>query len=135
MTIPDPDQPPPERDWDAEWKAIEADLTPPRRTYLRSDLPEIGGGQGPRDYSPPEIDEDTYVPELEQRSARRPATVIAWAAIAAGPLMMIAAVLLFDQAPSWYVALTLTIFVTGCVLGFFRLPRNREPDSTDGAQV
>ncbi|PWD49848.1 hypothetical protein C8046_03240 [Serinibacter arcticus] len=62
-------------------------------------------------------------------------TRIAWAAIAAGPLLMLLAVVAFDRAPSWYVAVCIGIFLTGCIIGFTRLPGGRDHDEGDGAAV
>lgn len=185
----------PERDWDAEWRALAADLTPdgdpvadqgpddgapapprdeagrtaalgdavgppapepsldrdlllgprdgaPERApgarplYRIGDTPRIGAGQGPRDYSPPEIeDEDRWVPDEPPPATGDRLTRLAWAGIAGGPLLLLLAVVAFHRAPPWYVAACIAVFVGGCVLGFLRLPqRHRDPDD-DGAEV
>lgn len=125
-----------ERDWDAEWRSITSDLTPPRRSYLVSDTPVVGAAQGPRDYTPAEDpDEDAFIPVPLEHAPMDRATRIAWTAIVAGPVLMLLAVVAFDRAPTWYVATCLGIFLTGCVIGFTRLPARREDDGGDGAAL
>lgn len=131
---------PPDRDWDAEWRSLTSDLAPPRPRYLVSDTPSVGANQGPRDYSAPEApdedpDDDLYVPELPPRQPRDRLTSLAWAAIAAGPALLLLAVIAFDRAPSWYVATCLGLFVGGCVVAFTRLPGSRRDDGGDGSAV
>ncbi len=125
-----------ERDWDAEWRSITSDLTPPRRSYLVSDTPVVGAAQGPRDYTPAEDpDEDAFVPVPLEHTPMDRVTRLAWAAIVAGPVLMLLAVVAFDRAPTWYVATCLGLFLTGCVIGFTRLPARREDDRGDGAAL
>ncbi|GMA31477.1 hypothetical protein [Litorihabitans aurantiacus] len=92
-----------ERDWDAEWRTLTQDLTPPRRTYLVSDTPVVGAAQGPRDYSPAPVsdddDDDAFeAPEADHPPVRR-STRLAWTAIVTGPLLLVLAVVAFRQAP------------------------------------
>lgn len=125
-----------ERDWDAEWRSITSDLTPPRRSYLISDTPVVGAAQGPRDYTPTEDpDEDAFVPVPVEHAPMDRLTRLAWTAIVAGPVLMLLAVVAFDRAPTWYVATCLGIFLTGCVIGFTRLPAGRDDDRGDGAAL
>ena len=124
-----------DRDWDAEWASITSELGPRRPRYLMSDTPRVGAGQGARDYTPAEDpDENRFVPDQPERVGTSRAVKIAWAAIVAGPALMLLAVFAFDSAPPWYVATCLAIFLTGCVIGFTRLPGNRR-DGGDGSAV
>lgn len=138
-----------ERDWNAEWAALTSDLEPPsapslapragssagsfgRPVYRMSDVPVTGAGSGPRDYTPAPED-DAWEPDLPPQRPMNRLTALAWAAIAGGPLLMLLALLGFGSAPPWYVAACVALFVTGCVLGFARLPRRHDGD--DGAEV
>ena len=123
------------RDWDAEWASITSDLGPTRPRFLLSDTPRIGAGQGARDYSPAEDpDEDRFIPVPPEPVGTSRVTTFAWAALIAGPVLMLLAVIAFDSAPAWYVATCLAIFLTGCVIGFTRLPGNRRDDG-DGSAI
>lgn len=124
-----------ERDWDAEWRSLTGDLLPGvRGSYRMGDLPVIGAGQGPRDYSPPEVIE-RWEPADPGPATASTATRLAWAGIAGGPLLMVLALVAFHEAPGWFVAICLAIFVAGCVLGFRQLPQRRRDYDDDGAAV
>lgn len=126
----------PERDWDAEFEGLKQQLGGSREVHLISDTPVIGGGRGPRDYSPPEVAEDEHwVPEEPGPATGSTMTRLAWLGIAGGPLLMLLAALAFRRAPVWYLTLCLLIFVAGCVIGFLQLPQRRRDAGDDGAQV
>lgn len=125
-----------DRDWDAEWRSIAAELGPARPRYLRSDTPVIGALSSPRDYAPPEDpDADRFVPDDPEPVGRDRVALLAWAMIAAGPVLMLLAVVAFDRASPWYVATCLGLFLVGCGIGFTRLPGRRDHDSGDGSAV
>lgn len=126
----------PERDWDAEWRELTAPLTSEPRPHLLSDTPRVGPGQGPRDYSPPEIpDEDHWQPEEPPPVTSSTRTRLAWAGIISGPLLLVLAVVALGRAEVWFVGLSLVLFVVGCLLGLSQLPDRRRDPGDDGAEV
>ena len=135
MTSPsNPEQPQPDRDWDAEWEGLTAPLAQEPRIHLISDAPDLGAGHGPRDYAPPEVEESWQPEEPPPLTANRSAR-LAWAGIVSGPLLMLLAVIAFGTAPVWFVGACIALFVGGCVWGFLRLPARRRDDGDDGAAV
>lgn len=144
MTLPrgegredeEPEREEPERDWDAEWRDLTAPLAAEPRPHLLSDLPRVGAGQGPRDYSPPEDPEDDHWhPEEPPPVTGSTRTRLAWAGIISGPLLLVLAVVSLGRADVWFVGLSLVLFVGGCLLGLSQLPKRRRDVGDDGAQV
>lgn len=129
-----------DRDWDAEWAALAADLddgsatSAPAGTYRVGDRPAFGAGSGPRDYTPAPED-DSWEPPTPPPATGSRATQVAWAGIIGGPAMLMLALIAFRSAPLWYVGLAIAVFVAGCVIGFRELPRRRQDPFDDGAEV
>lgn len=83
----------------------------------------------------PQPDDERYVPEPPP-PLPRPSwpTLIASVALAYAALSMIL-LILGAPLPAWAGVLAIGCFVGGCAVLAFRLPRNRPPDSDDGAQL
>lgn len=138
-----------DRDWGAEWQALSAGLQsegvgsnappvprPSRRpgSFRIGDRPRFGAGSGPRDYTPPPEDDSWEPPEPPPATGSRMAR-LAWAGIIGGPLMLLLALIAFRNAPAWYVASGVAVFVAGCVIAFLQLPQRRRDPDDDGAEV
>lgn len=130
----------PERDWDGEWQALAAGLGSPqtepeaRRRFVMGDRPAFGAGSGPRDYIPEPEDDSWEPPPVPPATGDRRAR-LAWAGILGGPLMMLLALIAFRTAPTWYIWVSIALFVAGCVYGFRLLPQRRRDPDDDGAEV
>lgn len=93
---------------------------------------------GPRDYAPEPEDEGEFVPP-EPPPLRTgpvdPVTVLAWAGVVGGPVLLLFSALFWRAMPAILVMAAVLAFVAGFVALVARLPSRRGDDGDDGARV
>jgi len=90
---------------------------------------------GPRDYVGEDPD-DSFVPEeLPSLAGTEPAIVLSWIGAAGGPLFLVIAAIFWRAIPLFAVFGVIAAFLAGTGYLLFRLPKNRDHDSGDGAVV
>ena len=90
---------------------------------------------GPRDYSPPDEEDDDFEPEDPPSLAgAEPLLVLAWLGAVGGPLSLLLAAFFWQSAPLVLVLGVVAIFVASAVYLVMRLPQHRDDDD-DGAVV
>ncbi|MDJ0313267.1 hypothetical protein [Arthrobacter sp. H35-D1] len=92
---------------------------------------------GPRDYAAEDDDEEgTYVPEdLPSLRDAEPVFMLSWIAAAGGPLFLVFCSIFWRQIPLMLVVAVVVGFLAGTGYLLYRLPKNRDHDSGDGAVV
>jgi len=114
-------------DVDEQWAELTARIGP---------LQDPGpiGGQGPRDYVAPEVDEQFVPPEPGPIITGASRNTLPWVAAAGGPLLLLLMLILWPAAPSVAYLLLAAISVAGVAVLMWRLPHRRNDDD-DGAVV
>lgn len=93
------------------------------------------GDAGPRDYDADDLDEEFVPEELPSLAGSEPAIVMAWIGAAGGPIFLVLAAIFWRGIPLLGVMGVIVAFLVGTGYLLFRLPKNRDHDSGDGAVV
>ncbi len=102
------------------------------------DLPRStpgAGGPGPRDYEPPEDEDEGYTPpEPPPIGATDPLPTLAWCMALGGPILTVLLLIFWTAAPSWLYLSAVAASLAGWLVLFWRMPRGRrDSDDDDGA--
>ncbi|GAB3524619.1 hypothetical protein [Arthrobacter monumenti] len=100
----------------------------------RIDREHLGG---PRDYTPEEEEDDSFVPEdpPSPLAGTEPLVVLAWCGAIGGPLVLLLSAFFFRALPMLAVVGIIAAFLASVVFLLMRLPSERSDDNDDGAVV
>ncbi|MGA7206055.1 MAG: hypothetical protein WBX27_15635 [Specibacter sp.] len=90
---------------------------------------------GPRDYDADDLAEEFVPAEPPSLAGADPAIVLSWIGAAGGPIFLVLAAIFWRGIPLLGVIGVIIAFLVGTGYLLFRLPRNRDHDSGDGAVV
>ncbi len=92
---------------------------------------------GPRDYDfqAPEEEEDFVPEELPSLAGADPAIMLSWIGAAGGPIFLVLSAIFWRGIPLPGVIGVILAFLAGTGYLIYRLPKNRDHDSGDGAVV
>lgn len=98
--------------------------------------PQTGSAAaGPRDYEADDLDEEFVPAELPSLAGADPAIVVSWIGAAGGPIFLVIAAIFWRSIPLFGVLGVIAAFLAGTGYLLYRLPKNRDHDSGDGAVV
>lgn len=100
----------------------------------RMDREHLGG---PRDYTPEEEEDDSFVPEdpPSPLAGTEPLVVLAWCGTIGGPLVLLLSAFFWRAIPMIAVVGIIAAFLASVVFLLMRLPSERSDDNDDGAVV
>ncbi|WP_051441930.1 hypothetical protein [Arthrobacter sp. H14] len=100
----------------------------------RMDREHLGG---PRDYTPEEEEDDSFVPEdpPSPLAGTEPLVVLAWCGAIGGPLVLLLSAFFWRSMPMLAVVCIIAAFLASVVFLLMRLPSERSDDNDDGAVV
>lgn len=95
-----------------------------------------GAPLGPRDYVPPEEDDDQFLPpDPAPLSSMQPSLVLGWAGAAGAPLALAFCALFWRSAPAMVITALILVFLAGAGYLIKRLPSGDTHRDDDGAAV
>ena len=90
---------------------------------------------GPRDYDAEDLDEDFVPEDLPSLAGADPAIMLSWVGAAGAPIFLVLAAIFWRGIPLLGVIGVIVAFLVGTGYLLYRLPKNRDHDSGDGAVV
>ncbi len=108
---------------------------PPRIGDLPRSTPGAGGA-GPRDYEPPEEEDEGYTPpEPPPIGATDPLPTLAWLLALGGPILTVLLLIFWTGAPGWLYLSAVAASLAGWLVLFWRMPRGRRDSDDDNGAV